>query len=1149
MFDQHARSLFVDFPELEGFLAEDAVRALSQAYLAVLEFRVNGSPKSIYDLDSVQPFLRRLANTLLFHVVLDEEREDASRQAAAFVAAEAIALMADYIEAANSEEDDNSETGEQYSPRSSEHFARVEASLLYLYAQYDACAAGVLRDSDPLDNVEASLVDVAAEWCFVRLERLCSMRMYPPISSEFEYVFASSDKLNPGELEIDTLARLYIELGIAAVDFSSWLLGTARGFAEAIARLDRMLAALRGQRVKDSTLLCGHEFSRIFHLCTLLRLVLPAIGERSLVHVVPAPPGATEFYQGYLRSRALGSNQTMSRPVLWPSAYEYVKHCVIGDARNAVIAMPTGSGKSFVGELAVSQVVQTGWALYLAPTNALTEQIRGDLGKGLKELETEIFAFIGDQEYSIFTSDRVDQMPTNSVAVMTPEKCALALRLSPDAFKDCRLVVFDECHLLGDTGSARGPLSELVLTQLMLRCENVRFLLMSALVQNPEELAEWLTEATGQKSDSVVVRWRPTRTLRGVLGVDNESVRERADEAIEWLKGRADRIKKRSFTSKCALAVNLQGPWQSEKKDDYAVCRLECEAPLKVSRKKRLGKWAYYWEGDSWVNQCAISLATRLTEANIQTLVFIPANKHYPFNNALKVELPEGFLERLPTRNDIVETCRVLSEYELGVESQVFTLLDKGVAVHTSLMLETEKIAAESTFRSRSAPLMFATGTLAQGLNLPAIAVVIAGSRIGDPRGDEAEEVQRRKFSQLLNAAGRAGRAGFANQGVVVAVPDRPVAFSNFDSISDARVQVDYLQQYDAVVRIESGLTRFLDTVCADALRPDQSSDVELQVLSLLAGGDDSQIEPLPILERTYAAYLRRQQGRPGVTEKNANSLKAVAGEFVKATGAPTWLPIAAQRAGLDFFLTLGISRAWGRVRSELPRDIGLWTVQQWVDELLDVVACIPPGILVAHLPAEKLKHISGEFKDSIEKNDKDALLIRDLSWSPSGTWINAWKSAARPLNGWMKGDTIAEIASTITKIDVNDISTDRTGGKPIPKALSVCQDTWSTLALIAGGLLSIAEQILGGEVPLNLASLPLCVKYGCSSPGELAWFRFGVRLRRASRLLAKIYPPPPLTSDDELKQWVRTKRSEWLKMERDEQPLVAAIRAFITQH
>ena len=83
--------------------------------------------------------------------------------------------------------------------------------------------------------------------------------------------------------------------------------------------------------------------------------------------------------------------------------------------------MPTGSGKSFVAELAVSQALRDGWVLYLAPTNALTEQIRTDLSNGLSSLNTEIVPFIGDHEYSIFSTDRVAEMNVNSVAVMTPE--------------------------------------------------------------------------------------------------------------------------------------------------------------------------------------------------------------------------------------------------------------------------------------------------------------------------------------------------------------------------------------------------------------------------------------------------------------------------------------------------------------------------------------------------------------------------------------------------------------------------------------------------------------------------------------------------------------------------------------------------------
>ena len=388
---------------------------------------------------------------------------------------------------------------------------------------------------------------------------------------------------------------------------------------------------------------------------------------------------------------------------------------------------------------------------------------------------------------------------------------ALALRLSPEAFKNCRLVIFDECHLIGDTGSARGPIAELVLTQLMLRAPDCRFLLMSAIVQNPEELAGWLEEGTGGNSVPVTIRWRPTRTLRSVLGLDNKSIQENAKEEIEKLESLNERIKRRSFKSKCALAVNLQGAWQSQKANDYAVTPITCEAPLKILRRKELGKWNYYWEGDSWVNACAIALGEALAESRIQTLIFTPANKHYPFSNGKKVNLSDQLVEALPACNEFVNACEILAEYELGCESQVFSLIKKGVAVHTSLMLETEKIGSELVFRSQSVPIMFATGTLAQGLNLPAIAVIIAGSRIGDPRGQDKKDVQRRKFSQLLNAAGRAGRAGFANQGFVVAIPDKPVSFDGVETFTKAREQVDYLQQSDDSVRIESGLIGFLD--------------------------------------------------------------------------------------------------------------------------------------------------------------------------------------------------------------------------------------------------------------------------------------------------------------------------------------------------
>ena len=1124
MFDDYARSLFRDFPEFEGLSRENATRALSAAYLSIIEYRVNGSDGVTGQSGAEQPYLRRLANTLLFHVVLREDRQQDDRQAAAFVAAESIALMADYI-SVDQESHQESAVGLQ----SAERFARVESALLYLFAQYDACAGAVLRVPADL-GPEPTLADQAADWAFARLEQLCRLKLHPMLDSEFPFAVRDGGTLSVEDLEQDTIARLYGELGRVSIGFARWLGGTNGDLPleTATRRLESLVDVLSPDPASQAGL-TGYEFGRIFHLCTLLRLCWPALRDRALLHVVLNPPGGgQDRYRRYLQARAVGDAKTSSRPVLWPSALAYVRACILGDTKHAVVSMPTGSGKSFIGELAVSQAVSDGWALYLAPTNALTEQVRGDLRRGLSELGTEVFAFIGDQEYSILEADRVVEVPVNSVAVMTPEKCSLALRLSPEAFETCRLVVFDECHLLGDSGSTRGPLAELVLTQLMLRAVDCRFLLMSAIVQNPNELARWIEDAAGGSGKAVTVRWRPTRTLRTVLGVDYGSLHRAAGRAKQELQKLPKHRKKLPFSANCAVAASLQGPWRTEDDPDYAIAPLECDATLSVHRTRIGDAWQYGLKPVSWVNGTAISLATKLVERGVQTLVFTPASKHYPFSNGQKVILSQDVLTSLPGNPPLVKACATLAEYELGGKSQVFALLENGVAVHTSLMLETEKIGSERMFRQQSAPLMFATGTLAQGLNLPAIAVIIAGSRIGNPRDDDRLLVQRRKFSQLLNAAGRAGRAGFANQGLVVAIPDRPVAFRDFDNILQVRQQVDYLQQSDDSVRVESGLDGFLDSVCENTLRSDQASDLELQVVSLLAGGDEKQLDPQPLLNRTFAAYLRRNVGKTDITRSNAEHLMELGTRFIRETGAPPWLTVAAQRAGLDFSLMLAISRAWEEVRPELDSGFLDWSVSNWTDELLRVVVRIPPALLGQCLTGQRLRSVSAEFRVLVER-DADLFLVRAFDWTPPERWLSAWRSAVRPLRAWMGGRTLQEIASIISGFAREDVPFDRTQGKPIPKVLSVVGESWSGLALVAGGFLAVAEQVLEGEVPLPLSCLPMCVKYGCDSPGTLGWFRFGVRLRRPSRLLASRFPPPQLQNDEELRSWVRSARRRWL--------------------
>lgn len=1135
MFDTYAKTLFDDLPDFDELTPDIARRMLSRAYLAVVKLRTGGTAPSD-DEYKVVDYLRRLADTVEFHSVLDETIQLNAKKAGAFVAAESLALLADFYEHGNPP----NQSGCRLSHNGT--YTRIEAAILYLIAGYDACAAGVVSSVVPTIEQDLTPGELGAERCMEVLMALCEFRLNPLPGITCNVGYSLGSDLKAIELEDDTVGRLYAKLGEAVANFLHWLAGQSiEGATTSDVILKQLLDNLKPLDGFAAWAGSGGDYGRIRHLAELLRNCFNQLRERALVHVVPVGPGfSSDVYIDYLKKRACGERVgELGRPVLWPSAEGYVTSCIIGDAEHAVVSMPTGSGKSFVAELAISQAVGVGWCLYLAPTNALTEQIRRDLRSGLSTLETEVLAFVGDQEYSVLKTNVVSEMSPNSIAVMTPEKAFLALRLYPDVFTSCQLVVFDECHLLGDASSGRGVIAELVLSQLMLRAPKLRVLLLSAIVQNPDDLTEWLKEATGSPSATIRVPWRPTRTLRSALSVDSVSLKENQKLAFKELKELPENRKNLKFAAFYSLACGLQGAWQSDNEADYGIVKIPCEAALSASRKKVRGKWTYSLNADKWVNSSTVRIAEFLAKNTIQTLVFTPASKHYPFSNAEATDL-SSCLESLEEQPEIVQVCRVLAEFEIGIISDVFSLIDRGLSVHTSNMIETEKIASEAAFSAKATRVMYATGTLAQGLNLPAMAVVIGGTRIGDPRGEDVKIVEQRKLSQLLNAAGRAGRAGFANQGLVIAVPDNPLSLSSCSDVNSLKVQLGYLEQPDNAVKIDSGLEAFLDRVTRGVLDTDAASKVELQTIAVLSGGDEGQLLPVDVLRKSYAGYQRRAKGLPDVNEQAADHLVAIRDRFIRQEHVPSWVPIAAQRAGLDFFLIVSLVNAWARVRETIDEDMLEWGALDWSNELLRVVSHIPPGILLRHFSADTFGRGSAKL-GIVCKNNKHLPLITNRDWNVDDDWVSGWLEIMRVLKTWMEGRPLVELGSIITSIEVDKISPRRTAGSyAIPKTISLINDLFRSLAIIGGGMVAVAEQLFleffeqgnkafGQGVPLGLSCMPMCIKYGCDSPESLAWFRFGIRLRRPSRIMFEAFPPPKLNDDELLRDWVRQQRREWL--------------------
>lgn len=1131
MYDPFSHGIIENLPDLAGLTSGETRRALSRAYFALMDLRLKGAQEASTTTLEDMLFLRRLANTLESRAVFDTGVEPDEQQASAFVAAEALSLLASLRAALGATSDGAARIERE------DVFSRVESALLYIVAGYDANAGGVIREvpktsKEPERSLYRETQVHASEWTLNVLIDLCTFHLnpLPPATCPVDFVTETPPSL--ADLESDVRGRLYAVLGEAVRDYMGWLIEEVPAgltiARERLTRIAQRLAEIQHTRNAD-----------IHHLARLLLAVLDSTEGRSLVHIVPPPgPEAGGEYPSYLRVRAKGPEGGSGRPLLWPSVQSYVEACLPGPNCHAVVSMPTGSGKSFLAELAASQALSTGWVLYLVPTNALAHQVRRDLRHDLESLNAEVRAFIGDGEYTTLEGERVEQVPRGTIAVMTPEKCALAMRLNPEAFQTCRLCIFDECHLIGE--ESRGIIAELVLSQLMVLAPDCRFLLMSAIVQNPDRLAEWLHEATGGDSLAISLKWRPTRSLRCAVGVDAEVGHAEQSLAIKRLETMSERRRNKEFEANFSLLAGLQGVWQVGNELDYAIARLPAKALLRVHRDKIGGEWIYSTEPESWVNESSRRLAEMLAEAGIQTLVFIPANKHYPFSVGSKVSLSDDLRAGLPQPSERVQAFLVLAEDELGLSSEIANLIQEGISVHTAALLETEKFASEEAFRDRVTIIMLATGTLAQGLNLPAIAVVIGGTRIGYSPDEDQEVVERRKLSQLLNASGRAGRAGFANQGLVLAVPDSAFYLEGPEDGQQMGAQVSFLTQADAAVIILSPLQRFMDSVATGQFNTEMASPEELVAAAVLVGGGPQATEPAAVLRRTYAAYLRRQNGLEDGAETGSERLVQIRTEFVAESGAPEWLPIAAQRSGLNFFSTLRLFQAWRRVMPQLVPSVFDWNTEEWRAVFFEALPYLTPRQVADVFEPDTLARFAPEIDDIVAQE-----LQRggdNPEWSPSEQWIQGWEQLETLVTLWMEGEPIKEIAAELLDLEPDDVSSQRNhGGAPIPKTLAFVNEIIDRLAMLAGGIVAIVEEELKARIeagegwpsepPFVLSTLPLSIKYGCDSPQTLAWYRFGLRLRRPAHLLNEAFPVDPTIQDDnELSNIVRRFRRDWLQ-------------------
>ena len=352
MFNRGITELLQELPAFEGLDGTSVKRLLTRAYLEGLDLvTVAGDAGG-----SAAAELRRMATALEIHAVLSPEVNEHSRRAAAFVAAESLNLLSG-IGAVDLDEEHFPAFG------SRERYRRVEAGLLYLIAAFDANAAIAVRGIEsvaaPTAHEEDSEEARAADWALERI--LALIRMSSPRQAEFpiEGQVAPVDAA-PGDasstLVPDVRIAVWRRLGSISNRHLEWLRLEAEGSdSDAVADLVELGALLEHETATP--------FADLAHLARLLRFACDGTSARALRGVEP-PPEDPAIFNAYLARRC------RDKPLLWPSAERYRDECLPGPASHAAVAMPTGSGKSAVAELAVAQALAKGWVVYLAPTRA-----------------------------------------------------------------------------------------------------------------------------------------------------------------------------------------------------------------------------------------------------------------------------------------------------------------------------------------------------------------------------------------------------------------------------------------------------------------------------------------------------------------------------------------------------------------------------------------------------------------------------------------------------------------------------------------------------------------------------------------------------------------------------------------------------------
>lgn len=445
----------------------------------------------------------------------------------------------------------------------------------------------------------------------------------------------------------------------------------------------------------------------------LFNIIADGFYKNSLWRIIPPNIGSNDIVKNYIALMVFQANPVVE---LFHSQKQALPKVL--EQNGAVVSLPTSSGKTRVAELAILDLLSKepeSKVLYLAPFRSLAFEI--------EELLSKIFepnGFGVSQLYDGPQFTKLDELiiQDTSIIIATPEKAKALIRSKTELKSSVKLIIIDEGHLLGP--EKRYVFSEMFIEELRLylKRNNGKIVLLSAVLPNSDEIANWIS---GDKENKLNSDWRPSTQRFGLLEYTGNNVN------IIW-QGNM-----RSFNRNFVNSFIVKKP-----RSEYLFPKSKREAIAISAVKLSLS-------GSVLIFVYRKNMVMTQAESVVE---------------AMKNEEMKHVWSKTTEWNIFKMAC----EEVYGSQSKILQYAELGVLCHHGGLPREVRISMERLMRTSNPKVIIATSTLGQGVNIGVSTVIIANVWY------DAQTTL--KANDFWNIVGRAGRSFVDREGKILFATD-----------------------------------------------------------------------------------------------------------------------------------------------------------------------------------------------------------------------------------------------------------------------------------------------------------------------------------------------------------------------------------------